>query len=110
MVYNPARTLQWSAILVCETNAMPSSPQWVFGPLRLAPEHACLWCAAPLAPSVRYEARRCRHRGGTSAFWALTAYRSPQEGRNNHAHATGVDAAQHAARSRCRVGHGGGAG
>jgi DNA-binding winged helix-turn-helix (wHTH) protein len=22
---------------------MPSSPQWVFGPFRLDPEHACLW-------------------------------------------------------------------
>ena len=24
---------------------MPSSPQWVFGPFRLDPEHACLWRA-----------------------------------------------------------------
>src|SRR5882724_7129957 len=40
---------------VCETNAMPSSLQWVFGPFRLDPEHACLWCAAqaiPLPPKV----------------------------------------------------------
>src|SRR5205823_4738200 len=32
----------------------PSS-QWVFGPFRLDPEHACLWCAAqarPLPPKV----------------------------------------------------------
>ena len=34
---------------------MPSSLQWVFGPFRLDPEHACLWCAAqaiPLPPKV----------------------------------------------------------
>src|SRR6266581_684246 len=40
---------------VCETNVMPSSPQWVFGPFRLDPEHACLWGAAqaiPLPPKV----------------------------------------------------------
>src|SRR5262249_36290350 len=39
----------------CETNSMPSSLQWVFGPFRLDPEHACLWCAAqavPLPPKV----------------------------------------------------------
>ena len=33
---------------------MPSS-QWAFGPFRLDPEHACLWCAAqaiPLPPKV----------------------------------------------------------
>ena len=34
---------------------MPSSPQWVFEPFRLDPEHACLWCAAqaiPLPPKI----------------------------------------------------------
>src|SRR5437660_10728160 len=31
---------------VCETNSMPSSLQWIFGPFRLDPEHACLWCEA----------------------------------------------------------------
>src|SRR6266571_1984426 len=35
---------------VCETNAMPSSLQWVFGPFRLDPEHACLWGAAQAIP------------------------------------------------------------
>jgi class 3 adenylate cyclase/DNA-binding winged helix-turn-helix (wHTH) protein len=25
---------------------MSTAPQWVFGPFRLDPEHACLWCAA----------------------------------------------------------------
>src|SRR5882724_2325571 len=35
---------------VCETNSMPSSLQWVFGPFRLDPEHACLWCAAQAIP------------------------------------------------------------
>src|SRR5213080_2678845 len=25
---------------------MLSSPQWVFGPFRLDPDHACLWCEA----------------------------------------------------------------
>src|SRR5438876_2629742 len=25
---------------------MLSSPQWAFGPFRLDPEHACLWCEA----------------------------------------------------------------
>jgi DNA-binding winged helix-turn-helix (wHTH) protein len=25
---------------------MPASLQWVFGPFRLDPEHACLWCEA----------------------------------------------------------------
>src|SRR6266571_4393839 len=36
-------------------NAMPSSPQWDFGPFRLDPEHACLWRTAqaiPLPPKV----------------------------------------------------------
>src|SRR2546425_4978263 len=50
-----ARALSWSATPVCETNAMPSSLQWVFGPFRLDPEHACLWGAAqaiPLPPKV----------------------------------------------------------
>jgi DNA-binding winged helix-turn-helix (wHTH) protein len=40
---------------VCETNAMLSSLQWVFGPFRLDPAHACLWGAAqaiPLPPKV----------------------------------------------------------
>jgi class 3 adenylate cyclase/DNA-binding winged helix-turn-helix (wHTH) protein/tetratricopeptide (TPR) repeat protein len=40
---------------VCETNFMPSSPQWVFGPFRLDPEHACLWYGAkavPLPPKI----------------------------------------------------------
>jgi predicted ATPase/DNA-binding winged helix-turn-helix (wHTH) protein len=34
---------------------MPSSPQWVFGPFRLDPDHACLWHEAqaiPLPPKV----------------------------------------------------------
>src|SRR5262245_26204161 len=34
---------------------MPSSLQWVFGPFRLDPEHACLWRTAqaiPLPPKV----------------------------------------------------------
>src|SRR2546422_9611500 len=37
---------------------MPSSPQWVFGPFRLDPDHACLWCTAqsiPLPPKVYAE-------------------------------------------------------
>ena len=25
---------------------MPASAQWVFGPFRLDPDHACLWCEA----------------------------------------------------------------
>jgi class 3 adenylate cyclase len=25
---------------------MPTAPQWIFGPFRLDPEHACLWCEA----------------------------------------------------------------
>src|SRR5262249_44920039 len=29
---------------------MPSSPQWVFGPFRLDPDHACLWCEAQALP------------------------------------------------------------
>jgi class 3 adenylate cyclase/tetratricopeptide (TPR) repeat protein len=36
-------------------NSMPSSLQWVFGPFRLDPDHACLWCEAqaiPLPPKV----------------------------------------------------------
>ena len=40
---------------VCETNSMPFSLQWVFGPFRLDQDHACLWCAAqaiPLPPKV----------------------------------------------------------
>ena len=35
---------------VCETNSMPSSPQGVFGPFRLDPEHTCLWCATQAIP------------------------------------------------------------
>ena len=34
---------------------MPSSLQWVFGPFRLDPGHACLWCEAqaiPLPPKI----------------------------------------------------------
>src|SRR6266702_60970 len=34
---------------------MPSSPQWAFGPFRLDPDHACLWCegqAVVLPPKV----------------------------------------------------------
>ena len=34
---------------------MPSAPQWVFGPFRLDPEHACLWCesqAVALTPKA----------------------------------------------------------
>src|SRR5512145_898490 len=34
--------LPWSAMPVGEENVMPSS-QWVFGPFRLDPDHACLW-------------------------------------------------------------------
>jgi class 3 adenylate cyclase/DNA-binding winged helix-turn-helix (wHTH) protein/tetratricopeptide (TPR) repeat protein len=40
---------------VCETISMSSSLQWVFGPFRLDPEHACLWRTAqaiPLPPKV----------------------------------------------------------
>src|SRR5215470_6953781 len=29
---------------------MPSSPQWVFGPFRLDPDHACLWWEAQALP------------------------------------------------------------
>src|SRR5262249_6663827 len=39
----------------CETTSMPSSLQWVFGPFRLDPEHACLWSTAqaiPLPPKI----------------------------------------------------------
>src|SRR5215510_8471 len=38
-----------------QEQCMPSASQWAFGPFRLDPEHACLWCAVqaiPLPPKV----------------------------------------------------------